>query len=156
MTTEPAPQTVYVYQRRGCGSGCLWGCLAVIVLVSLPVLFAAGWGVWFWTHGFRRDPAFRLVVQLIQQDSLAHRVMGADIVVAGIDSSNFGWLPGMSRHDYAVTLEGPSGEGELAVSSHADASGPHLDSAILTGPDGRRYDLLKDEILPGGRPDDSI
>jgi hypothetical protein len=33
-----------------------------------------------------------------------------------------------------------------------------LDSAILTGPDGRRYDLLKHKLLPGVEPqiDNSI
>jgi hypothetical protein len=34
-----------------------------------------------------------------------------------------------------------------------------MDSAILTGPDGRRYDLLKHQVLPSDdstRPDTSI
>ena len=59
---------------------------------------------------------------------------------------------------YAVTLEGSKGEGRLSVTAHHGVGAPVLDSAILTGPDGRRYDLLKHQILPGDRPviDNSI
>jgi hypothetical protein len=44
------------------------------------------------------------------------------------------------------------------VTSHSGLGGPRLDSAILTGPDGRRYDLLKHQALPmtPGSPDNSI
>jgi hypothetical protein len=149
-------KTVYVYQRRGCGSGCLWGCLVLIVLVSLPVVLAGGWGLWFWHNGYKKDPAFRLVAELVRHDGLVAQALGSDPVVAGIEANSFDWMPGRNQHDYTVTLEGPKGEGHLAVTSHADAGGPHLDRAMLTGPDGRRYDLLKHEILPGDTPDNSI
>ena len=50
---------------------------------------------------------------------------------------------------YIVALEGPKGEGHLAVTSHQSGfAGWKLDSAILTGPDGRRYDLIKHQLLP--------
>jgi hypothetical protein len=46
------------------------------------------------------------------------------------------------------------------VTAHHSTFGPpSLDSAILTGPDGRRYDLLNHRPLQGGpivRPDNSI
>ena len=61
--------------------------------------------------------------------------------------------------DYDVTLAGPKGEGRLAVTTHRSGfENPKLDSAILTGPDGRRYDLLKHRQLPGvsTAPDTSI
>ena len=35
-----------------------------------------------------------------------------------------------------ITLEGPKGEGHLAVTRTSPASAGQLDSAILTGPDG--------------------
>jgi hypothetical protein len=46
------------------------------------------------------------------------------------------------------------------VTSHQSGlEGSKLDGAILTGPDGRRYDLLKHQALPSGesvQPDTSI
>src|ERR1700760_1772871 len=120
---SPPPPPYYYPPRSGCGSGCLWGCLALVLLVSLPVIVAGGFGAWWWTHGYRREPAFRLAMQLVRHDSLAHQVMGDAIVVAGIEGNNFSWMPGASHHDYELTLEGDKGEGHLVVTSHADSSG---------------------------------
>lgn len=156
MTTQPPPQTVYVYQRRGCGSGCMWGCLVLVILVSLPVVLGAGWGAWMWTEGYKRDPALRLAAELVKSDGLAQQVLGAGITVKGVESDSFSWMPGASRHSYDMMLEGARAQGDLEVTVHADAAGPHLDSAILTGPDGRRYDLLKHQLLPGNGTDTSI
>lgn len=155
MTTEPATRTVYVYRDRGCGSGCLWGCLILIVLVSLPVVLAGGWGLWLW-HSYKNDPAVRLATELVTSDGLAQQVLGSNIVVRGVESDSFSWMPGMSRHSYDMTLEGSRAQGDLDITAHEDRTGAHLDSAILTGPDGRRYDLLKHQLLPGKGTDDSI
>ena len=79
--------------------------------------------------------------------------------MTGVDGNVFSWMPGKTSHAYEVTLEGPKGEGHLAVTSHTGLTGMKLDSAILTGPDGRRYDLLKHQELPSDgitRPDTSI
>jgi hypothetical protein len=152
-SSAPPP---YYPPRKGCGSGCLWGCLALIVLVSLPVILAGGFGAWFWTDGYKREPAFRLVAEFVKHDGLAQQVLGPDLVVTGVDSNTFSWMPGLSRHDYSVTLQGSKGEGHLTVTSHADGGGNKLDSAILTGPDGRRYDLLAHRALFDGKPDTSI
>ncbi len=157
MTTAPgAPPPTYYYPRRNGSSGCLWGCLIALVLVSLPVILAGAWGVWMWTEGYKRDPTLRLAAELVKSDGLAQQVLGSGIVVRGVESDSFSWMPGMSRHSYDLTLEGSRGEGDLEVTAHAGRDGPHLDSAILTGPDGRRYDLLKHQLLPGSGPDNSI
>ena len=77
----------------------------------------------------------------------------------GVDGNVFSWMPGKTSHAYEVTLKGPKGEGHLAVTSHTGLSGLKLDSAILTGPDGHRYDLIKHQQLPDDgitRPDTSI
>lgn len=156
MTTEPAPRTVYVYQRRGCGSGCMWGCLIVLLLAALPVILAGGWGLWMWNEGYKRDPALRLAAELVKSDGLAQQVLGSGIRVTGVESDSFSWMPGSSRHSYDMLLEGARAQGDLEVTAHADTAGPRLDSAILTGPDGRRYDLLKHQLLPGSGSEDSI
>jgi hypothetical protein len=159
MTLAPssAPPLSYPPPRR---NGCLWGCLIVILLLALPPVLIGGYGTWFLWNGYRHDPVLRLVGELVRQDGMAQQVLGPGAVVTGVQGNVFSWMPGQSRHGYDVSLQGPKGEGALAVTSHQSGiEGWKLDSAILTGPDGRRYDLLKHQILPSNqpsRPDTSI
>jgi hypothetical protein len=81
--------------------------------------------------------------------SMAQQVLGDGAVITGVDGNYFSWMPGRADNAYVVTLEGPKGEGQLAVSGHTALGGAKIDSAILTGPDGQRYDLLKRQRLPG-------
>jgi len=154
-----APQPYYPPQKRG--NGCLWGCLILILLLALPPVLLGGYGAWFLYDGYRRNPVLRLVGELVREDGLAREALGPGAVVAGVEGNFFSWVPGRSSDSYQVLLEGPKGEGHLAVTAHHSTFGPpSLDSAILTGPDGRRYDLLKHRLLPGGgsvvRPDNTI
>ncbi|HWA68481.1 MAG TPA: hypothetical protein VG821_01445 [Rhizomicrobium sp.] len=148
--------TPYYPPRRS--NGCLWGCLIVILILMLPVVVTGGYAAWFVTQGYRHNPVLRVVGELVRRDGMAQQVLGYGAAVTGVEGNYFSWMPGMSRNGYDVTLEGPKGQGHLAVTAHEGRAGPKLDSAILTGPDGRRYDLLKHQALPGGgdRPDTSI
>jgi hypothetical protein len=148
--TMPAPSSApppYYPQKRG--YGCLWGCLGLLALLFLPVILAGAYGTWFLHDGYRRDPVLRVVGELVREEGMAHLVLGDGVVITGVEGNSFSWVPGLASHGYVVTLQGTKGEGQLAVTSHAGSSGPKLDSAILTGPDGRRYDLLKHMALPG-------
>lgn len=155
IAPSSAPQPAYPPRR---GNGCLWGCLIVILILVLPVALFGGYGAWFVWNGYKRDPVLRVVGELVRKDGLAQQALGAGAVITGVEGSYFSWVPGSTSNSYDVTLSGPKGEGHLAVTGHSGASGPALDSAILTGPDGRRYDLLKDQALPGtgDTPDNSI
>ena len=97
---------------------------------------------------------------MVHKDGMAQQVLGPDPQVTGVQSNIFSWMPGGVSDTYDVTLEGSKGEGHLAIISHHRAfHRPTIDSAILTGPDGRRYDLLKHAQLPddsNAPPDDSI
>jgi hypothetical protein len=159
--TMPAPASApppYYPPRRS--NGCLWGCLVLLLIVSLPPILAGGYGAWFLYDGYKRNPVLRVVGELVREDGMAQQVLGSGAEVTGVDGSVFSWMPGWASNSYEVTLEGPKGEGRLAVTSHQTVLGPpKLDSAILTGPDGRRYDLLKHQQLPDdgtARPDTSI
>ena len=155
MAPSSTPQPAYPPRR---GNGCLWGCLIVILVLALPVVLAGGYGAWFLWDGYKRDPVLRVVGELVRQDGMAQQVLGYGTVITGVEGSYFSWVPGAASNSYDVTLEGPKGEGHLAVMAHGDRGGPKLDSAILTGPDGRRYDLLKHQAVPGAgiAPDTSI
>ena len=142
------PQAYAQPQRRS--NGCLWGCLIVMLLASLPFILAGGYGAWFLWDGYRRDPVLRVAGELVRKDGMARQVLGNNITITGIESNIFSWMPGEASTAYDVGLEGSKGNGRLSVTAHSGAGAPVLDSAILTGPDGRRYDLLKHRILPGG------
>jgi hypothetical protein len=81
-------------------------------------------------------------------------------VITGVEGNVFSWVPGLASNSYDVTLEGPKGEGHLAITEHHSTFGsPRLDGAVLTGPDGRRYDLITHRQLPADgntTPDTSI
>ena len=145
MTIASPPQ--YPPRRNGC----LWGCLILVLIVTVPPVLAVGYGAWYFWEGYRHNPAYRLAVDLVRHDGMAQQVLGQGVVVTGVVGNVFHWIPGQSNHDdYDVTLQGSKGEGYLSMTSHLSGlDGWKLDSAILTGPDGRRYDLLKDQQLPG-------
>lgn len=146
MPAPSSPPQAYAQKR---GNGCLWGCLIVMLLVSLPFILAGGFGAWFLWDGYKRDPVLRVAGELVRKDGMARQALGNNITITGIESNIFSWMPGGANTAYDVRLEGSKGEGRLSVTAHSDVSAPVLDSAILTGPDGRRYDLLKHQILPG-------
>lgn len=151
MTIPAPPPPAYPPQQRR--NGCLWGCLILLLIFLLPPVLLGGYGAWFLYDGFRHNPVLRLAADLVRRDGMAQQVLGTGAVVIGVDGNVFSWVPGMSSDSFAVTLEGPKGEGHLAVRAHHSTFGtPVLDIAILTGPDGRRYDLLKHRQLPDDRP----
>jgi hypothetical protein len=145
--TLAAPPPSYPPPRR---NGCLMGCLIVFLIVTVPPILGAGYGAWYLWQGWRHNPAYRLAADLVRNDGMAQQVLGEDPVITGVEGNVFSWMPGLARDSYAVVLEGPKGEGHLAITEHHSGFGsPVLDSAILIGPDGRRYDLMKHQELPG-------
>ncbi len=133
MPASSSPQPYYPPRRS---NGCLWGCLIVVVIFSLPFLFAGGFGAWFLMDGYKRDPVLRVVGELVREDGMAQMALGHGAVITGVDANSFSWMPGLSKNAYDVTLEGPKGEGHLAVTAHSGDRGPQLDTAILTGRTG--------------------
>ena len=99
-------------------------------------------------------------MDLVRHDGMAQQVLGQDPVITGVEGNVFSWMPGVASDSYEVVLEGPKGEGHMAITEHHSGFGtPTLDRAILTGPDGRRYDLMKHQELPAEgnpAPDTSI
>ena len=155
MTMVPPPPFL---SRR---NGCLWGCLIVTLIVTVPPMLAAAYGAWYFWEGYRHNPAYRLAADLARHDGMLQQVLGEGPVITGVEGNVFSWVPGLASDSYNVALEGPKGQGHLAITEHHSEFGaPHLDGAILTGPDGKRYDLLKHQQLPSDNapatPDNSI
>jgi hypothetical protein len=138
--TQPAP-------RRS--NGCLWGCLALLLVFFLPVVLAGGYGAWFLWQGFRNDPVLRTVAELTRKDGLARRVLGDGIHVTGVAGNAFSFVPGLGSHiDYEVAIAGSRATGVLDVEADTARGRVEIRTLILTLPDGARYDLLKDHVLP--------
>ena len=147
MTTTPGP-----LPRRS--NGCLWGCFAVLAIVFLPLLIAGGYGAWFVYQGFKRDPVLRTVTTLLRQDGLAHRVLGNDIHVTGVEGNAFSFVLGSGSHtDYEVALSGDKASGTLDVEADTGHGRVDIKSMILTIPHGGRYDLLRNVVLQQPRGD---
>lgn len=134
-------------------NGCLWGCAALFVILTLPVLVAGGTWAWFFYQGWRHDPAVRLARELVERDGLARQVLGTPIIVTGVEGNAWSWTTQGQSNAAILSLSGPKGEGTLEIHSHQDRSGPALDEATLTGPSGRKFDLLHHSALPGGGRD---
>ena len=153
-----APPPSYPAQKRS--NGCLWGCLILMLLLFIPPVLLGGYGAWFLYDGYKRNPVLRVVSELVRRDGLAQQALGPGAVVTGVEGNVFSWVPGKSTDSYQILLEGPKGQGHLAVTArHSTFGAPSLDRAILTGPDGRRYDLIHHRQLPddgSARPDTSI
>jgi hypothetical protein len=141
-------------------NGCLWGCLIAVLIVTVPPVLAATYGVWYLWQGYRHNPAYRLALDLVRKDGLTGQVLGDGVEITGMEGNVFSWVPGLASDHYELTLEGSKGEGHLVIGEHhSPFSSPTLDRAILTGPDGRRYDLMNDRQLPSqddASPDTSI
>jgi len=129
-------------------NGCLWGCLALLLLFFLPVILAGGYGAWFLGQGFRNDPVLRTVAELTRKDGLAHRVLGDNIQVTGIGGNAFSFVPGLGSHvDYEVVIAGSRATGTLDVEADTSRGRVEIRSMVLTLPNGGRYDLLQDRVL---------
>jgi hypothetical protein len=137
--------------------GCLWGCLAVLLVIFLPVVLAGSYGAWSLWQGFRGDPVMRTVSELVRRDGLAHQVLGDDVHIAGMDGNIFSYAPGLgSRSVYELRLSGRKGDGTLEVEADTNRGHVTVRSMTLTASGGGRYDLLHNVILTPAKGMESI
>jgi len=140
-----------VYVERPRSHGCFWGCMGVLLLVSLPFIFAWGYGSWFLWRGFHDTAMTRAAIEMTERDGLARRVLGRPILVTGMEGSAFSFVTGVgARNQFVLRLEGPRGQGRLAVTAHTEGREAKIDGLKLTGPNGEQYDLLHHAPLSDG------
>jgi hypothetical protein len=138
--------------------GCLWGCLAVLAFIFLPILLAVGYSSWFFLQGYTHDPVLRGVVELVQHNGMAEAALGENIHITGVQGSALSYMWGTASESgsYVVGLAGSKGEGSLHVTAHSDHGNLTVQSMTLDGPAGSHYDLLHHITLPGHTQTDSI
>ena len=124
------------------GHGCLWGCLIAAVIAVAAILGAISYGGWWLYSGFKNDPTLHVVMETLNANQIARSVLGDDIAIVDLESSNFSTDTTNGTHaSYVAHLRGSKGNGLLAVTVDTGARNSRITSMVLTGPDGRTYDL---------------
>lgn len=132
-------------------NGCLWGCLAILAFIFLPVMLAGGYGAWHLWRGFHRNPVIRTVAEMVDRNGLAHQVLGEDIRITSIEGNTYTFAPGLgTRTGYTVAVTGSRARGRLRILAETRRGHVSIKSLILTGPNGGRYDLLHNITLRPG------
>ncbi len=136
------------------GHGCLWGCLAAALIAIVALVGTFGYLGWYLSSGFKNDATLTMVIGTVNGNQIARSVLGDHIEIAGLSSTSVqSTLATGTTASYVARLKGARAEGtlEATVVTHDRAS--HITVLLLTGPDGRRYDLTGP---PQTNPQDSI
>jgi hypothetical protein len=145
---QPAPP------RRS--HGCLFSCLALVVIAILAFGGAFLYGSWNLFQGFKNDPKLEQAMVVVRADHTAQEVLGDHIEVESLESETFTSTTGAGTSStYTAMLKGTKGEGQLHVTFHTPKGKQRTIVAIvLTAPDGSRYNLTNKSV--SGAPQDSI
>lgn len=135
------------------GHGCLFGCLGALAIFLLPVLLVSAYGAWFVYQGYRHSPVLQAVTELVRHDGTAGQVLGDNIHITGVEGDSFSFMTQWGSHSaYVVSLAGSKASGTLAVAADTLQGHLQVQSMILVGPDGTRYDLMQHTITPPDHP----
>lgn len=130
------------------GHGCVWGCLIAAAIAIAAIIGAISYSGWWLYAGFRNDPTLNVVINTVNGDQIARSVLGDNIEITNLESSNISEDLNTGRHAaYVAHLRGSRGEGSLAVTVDGSGDHSHIKSMILTGPEGRTYDLTRSESM---------
>jgi hypothetical protein len=135
------------------GRSCLFGCLGALAVLLLPLLLVSAYSAWFFYQGFHHSPVLQAVTALVRHDGTAEQVLGSDIQITGVEGDSMSFMTQLGSHSaYLVTLRGSRASGTLAVAADTVQGHLHVDSMILVGPDGTRYDLMQHTVTPPDHP----
>ncbi|MGZ5931399.1 MAG: cytochrome c oxidase assembly factor Coa1 family protein [Rhizomicrobium sp.] len=130
------------------GHGCLWGCLIAAVIAIAAIVGAISYGGWWLYSGFKNDPTLQTVITSVNGDQIARSVLGDNIEITNLESSNFSSDLTTGKHaSYVARVRGNRGEGTLAVTVDTISGRSRITSMVLTGPDGRTYDLTTSQPM---------
>ncbi len=126
--------------------GCLWGCLIAALVAIAAIIAAVSFGGWYLYSGFKNNATIKAVVMTINHDPVAKAVLGDNIEITGLGSSNYTTDTNTGTvENYIANLKGSKGSGTLEIHSTTPPHGQqHIDMLKLTGPDGHQYDLLNE------------
>ncbi len=130
--------------------GCLWGCLALALVLLVTGGGGLYWGEWYVTQGVKADPSLQKAMNVVRSSGVARDLLGNNIQIESVDSEHFVSTLGKGKTaTYTAMLKGTKGEATLHATLHSDGTGMKIVTIILTASDGSRYNITGDtETLP--------
>lgn len=134
--------------------GCLWGCLIAAGIALAAIIGVAAYTGWFLTSGFKDNDTIKAATTILTKSSVARSVLGDNIEVESVGSYNFSTdLATGKDESYVAKVKGSKGEGTLDIKAKTPPGGVRkFTQLILTGPDGKKYNLLMPAEDSGGTP----
>jgi flagellar basal body-associated protein FliL len=127
-------------------SGCLWGCLGVLLILVIILGGVFGYTAWFLHKNFDGDSRIQTIMAIVQSDARAAAVLGHNIHIAGVESRTFAMGTGIGKSaSYTLRLIGSNGEGVLKVNLDLSGGKTKVTLMILTGSDGHPHTLVGKE-----------
>ena len=129
-------------QPRRSQHGCLFGCLFAALIAITAIVGAFSYFGWYFYSGFKENPTLAMVMTVVNGDERARSVLGDNIRITALHSSSIIEDTNTGTHEaYIASVKGSKAEGSLSVSVDSTGKMKRITSLILTGPDGRSYDL---------------
>ena len=121
-------------------SGCLWGCLAAVLLVLLAAGGTAGYVAWTMYSAIHSDPRLQAILETVRGNAQARAVLGEHYTMMEVEHRSFPAGKKMAE-TYRLVIVGGTGKSFLDVRLEPGPGGMKLVSMVLTGPDGQRVTL---------------
>ena len=129
-------------QPRHSGHGCLWGCLFAALIAITAIVGAFSYFGWYFSSGYKEQSDAGDGETQVNGDQIAQAVLGDNIQITALHSSSIMQDTNTGRHEaYIASVKGSKAEGSVSVSVDTSGKMKRITSLILTGPDGRSYDL---------------
>jgi hypothetical protein len=141
---EPSYEEAQPPRRRS--GGCLWGCLAVALIVLLGIGGVVGYSAWILHRGFDNDSRIQTIMAIVRHDARAETVLGRNIRIIEVESHTFAMTTEAGKTaSYTMRLIGSEGEGVLEVNLDLNGDKAKVTLMILTGSDGHPHTLVGKE-----------
>ncbi len=122
--------------------GCLWGCLAVVLLVLLGAGGTVGYVAWNMYSTIHSDPRLRAILETVRGNARARAVLGGHYTMMEVEHRSFPAKTGREMAEtYKLVIIGSGGKSFLDVRLEPGTGGMKLVSMVLTGPEGQQVTL---------------
>ena len=137
-------------QPRRSEHGCLWGCLIAAAIAIAAIVGMFSYFGWYFYSGYKESPTLHAVMGVVKADQTVRAVLGEHIEITNLEGSSISEdLRSGRRESYIAHLRGSKGEGTLSVTVHIESEMSRITAMVLTGSDGRSYDLTSSRASPG-------
>ena len=127
-------------------SGCLWGCLGLLLIIVIGIGGVIGYSAWFLHKNFDNDYRIQTIMAIVRNDSRAAAVLGRNITIMEVESHTFAMTTEAGKTaSYTLHLIGSNGEGVLKVDLDLNGKKAKVTLMVLTGSDGHPHTLVGKE-----------